>query len=219
MKKMFLIAALMLSISAMASPLSTAEGEQLIDQLRSASQTCLKAKIDDFSARELCETAQNLERSLFVGGWCYSSAAHTFSPCDPMFKGLLDDVFHRGKTVHREVVWAYPIGPVSLGETIALADLSVRFFPERKCKLPVVNAAAMRYMERSVGQSGTYEGCYGRLLGNKIAATYMSHGQPQSEVFSDHSIVITKLGTNGTHVMVIDRLMTLEQMRKNALGN
>lgn len=217
MKKLVLIAALLLPL-ATAAALTEEEGQALMDQLIASSKSCNKAKIDDRRGRLACEDAQKLEKQLFAGGWCYAPETKRYAPCDLGYKDFLDDVFSRRKTTHREVIWAYPLAPVAISELLPLSSFPVRFYPERRCRLQLANASNMRYMERSVGTSN-YEGCYWRLLGNKIGTVIMDRGEPNYDTFHDSSVVITKLGKNGTHVMVVDRLMTLEQIRMSISGN
>ncbi|MCA7083384.1 hypothetical protein K7G19_07195 [Cupriavidus sp. DB3] len=211
MKKLVLLVSLLSPLASQAA-LTDEQGQALMEQLISSSRTCSKAKIDDRQGRLACEQAQNLEKQLFAGGWCYSPETRRYATCDPGYKDFLDDVFARRKTAHREVIWAYPLSPVAISELLPLSSFPVRFYPERPCRLPLANATNMRHVEQAVGSS-TYQGCYWRILGNKIGTVILVGGTPNYDTFHDSSVVVTKLGKNGTHVMVVDRLMTLEQIR------
>lgn len=217
MKKVVLLSFLFAPL-ALAAPLSNDDGQALMERLKSSASTCNRAKLDDRDGQKACEDAQELEKQLFSGGWCYAEDTRRYAPCDPGLKDFLDDVFSRRKTTHREVVWAYPISPLSLSEIVPLGAFPVRFYPERKCPLPLTNASNMRYMERSAGPT-SISGCYWRVLGNRLGTVYMSSGQPIYESFHESTIVVTKMGKNGTHLMVVDKLMTREQIRNSISNN
>ncbi|MDN7549070.1 hypothetical protein [Burkholderia cenocepacia] len=218
MKKTILFAALLIPTLSFAD-LSIDQGKSLTNNLASEISTCNKSKIDDFEGRKSCERAQEIEARLFSGGWCYSSEKNSYRPCDPGYSDFLNDVFKKKKTLHREVVWGYATAPTHISQVVPSSYFLYRYYPERKCKLPLANANDMRYMERTLPDGSVLSGCFWRVLGNEVSSVYMYHGQPQYDKFPDYSISVTKLGKNGTHVMVIDRLMTLEQMRKEITEN
>ncbi|WP_186191389.1 hypothetical protein [Burkholderia gladioli] len=195
------------------------QGKNLINDLISAQQTCNSARIDDSDSQKSCDKAQDIEMQLFSGGWCFVDSKNTYNPCEPEYLKFSQNNKKGKKPQKLETIFSYTTTQYHIGQIAKTDGLLYRYYPERRCELPLANAKNMRYMVRYVPGLGSFSGCYWRTIDAKVVSLFMDRGQAQYDTFPEYSILTMRLSPDQSEAMVTGHLMSMSEMRRITMGN